>query len=139
MINKFRGPYAFLSNFYSCNIEFCGLTFGSVEAAYQSAKTDDFNLAQQFTRYDARTAKREGKKLKKRGRWDGMKLTIMHVLLLKKFENPELKQKLLDTGDEELIEGNEWNDTFWGVCNGIGENNLGKLLMKVREHYKNFN
>jgi predicted NAD-dependent protein-ADP-ribosyltransferase YbiA (DUF1768 family) len=36
------------------------------------------------------------------------------------------------TGDEELVEGNWWNDTFWGVCNGVGENNLGKLLMKIR-------
>jgi hypothetical protein len=39
---------------------------------------------------------------------------------------------LLATGDMELIEDNDWDDTYWGVCNGAGENNLGKLLMKIR-------
>jgi hypothetical protein len=39
---------------------------------------------------------------------------------------------LLDTSDKVLIEENNWNDTFWGVCNGVGENNLGRLLMQVR-------
>ena len=46
---------------------------------------------------------------------------------------PELRTKLADTEDEELIEGNTWNDTYWGVCRGVGENHLGKLLMEVRE------
>jgi hypothetical protein len=39
---------------------------------------------------------------------------------------------LLLTGDEELIEGNFWGDVFWGVCNGVGKNHLGKILMEVR-------
>ena len=43
-----------------------------------------------------------------------------------------MTRALMDTGDAELIEGNNWNDTFWGVCNNAGENNLGKLLMKIR-------
>ena len=51
-------------------------------------------------------------------------------------QNEELKKKLIDTGDATLIEGNTWNDTFWGVCNGVGENNLGKILMKIREELK---
>jgi len=49
-----------------------------------------------------------------------------------KFKQEDLKQMLLDTGDQELVEGNTWNDTFWGVCRGEGQNNLGKILMKVR-------
>lgn len=50
-----------------------------------------------------------------------------------------LKKKLLETGDAELIEGNYWHDNTWGQCycprckNKIGENHLGKLLMKIRE------
>ena len=43
------------------------------------------------------------------------------------------KQKLIDTGDIELVEVNSWGDTFYGVCNGVGENHLGKLLMKIRK------
>jgi predicted NAD-dependent protein-ADP-ribosyltransferase YbiA (DUF1768 family) len=54
-------------------------------------------------------------------------------LLRQKFQNPELREKLLCTGKLELIEGNYWGDTYWGVCRGVGENRLGKLLMLVRE------
>ncbi|CAM0109837.1 hypothetical protein VPH166E361_0119 [Vibrio phage 166E36-1] len=52
--------------------------------------------------------------------------------------NPSLRSKLLDTSDVELVEGNWWGDKYWGVClkTGEGENNLGKLLMKVREDLK---
>jgi hypothetical protein len=54
-------------------------------------------------------------------------------LLAQKFSYPYYRDLLLATGDAELIEGNVWNDVFWGVCNGIGKNWLGKLLMQVRE------
>jgi len=59
----------------------------------------------------------------------------MEELLFIKFggKEPLLTRALIATGDTELIEGNDWEDTFWGVCNGMGENNLGKLLMKVRQ------
>ena len=61
-----------------------------------------------------------------------VKVKLMFVLVTEKFkQNPELKQKLLETGNQELIEGNTWNDTFWGVCNGQGQNWLGKILMLV--------
>ena len=50
-----------------------------------------------------------------------------------KFSKSPFKEMLLSTGEEELIEGNTWNDRFWGVCDGMGENNLGKILMAVRE------
>jgi predicted NAD-dependent protein-ADP-ribosyltransferase YbiA (DUF1768 family) len=48
-------------------------------------------------------------------------------------QNPELKEKLLATKDIELVEGNHWHDTYWGVCNGVGENHLGKILMAYRD------
>ena len=54
-----------------------------------------------------------------------------------KFKNPELRSLLLATGNEELVEGNWWRDTYWGVCEGVGQNKLGKLLMQVREEVKN--
>ena len=40
---------------------------------------------------------------------------------------------LLATGDAKIVEGNTWGDVFWGVCNGVGENHLGEILMKVRQ------
>jgi len=58
----------------------------------------------------------------------------MFDLLCQKFYNdPRLKELLRATGDAELVEGNWWGDTFFGVCKGTGENHLGKMLMQVRE------
>ena len=59
--------------------------------------------------------------------------------LTEKFRIPELREKLLATGNEELIEGNFWCDNTWGNClcaecqDIPGRNMLGMLLMKVRE------
>ncbi len=59
----------------------------------------------------------------------------METILRDKFSDSKLRQKLLETGNEELVEGNEWSDFFWGVCNGKGQNQLGKLLMKLRTEF----
>ena len=66
--------------------------------------------------------------------WDDIKLNVMRDLVWRKFsEDPELRAKLLATGDAELVEGNAWGDTFWGVDqSGKGENHLGKILMETR-------
>ncbi|WP_242837734.1 NADAR domain-containing protein [Ruminococcus albus] len=47
-----------------------------------------------------------------------------------------LQKKLLATGGEELVEGNDWNDRIWGKVNGQGENRLGIIFMKVREELR---
>jgi predicted NAD-dependent protein-ADP-ribosyltransferase YbiA (DUF1768 family) len=57
----------------------------------------------------------------------------MEGLVRQKFsKDPVLRQRLLDTGDQDLVEGNTWGDTFWGVCRGQGSNWLGRILMDVR-------
>ena len=62
----------------------------------------------------------------------------MYEIVLAKFtQNPDLKKKLLATGDEHLEEGNTWGDTIWGTVDGVGENRLGKILMRVRDELKN--
>ena len=60
----------------------------------------------------------------------------MRDCLRLKFEIPELREALLNTDNAKLIEGNWWGDKFWGICNGVGENNLGKLLMEVRDEIR---
>ena len=71
--------------------------------------------------------------------WEYRKLIVMKNLVYLKFaENEDLKQKLLSTGNEYIEEGNWWGDTYWGVCtnkkyNHVGENQLGKILMEVRQ------
>lgn len=109
------------------------MIYPSVEAAYQAAKTLNMNLRTPFTRLAAGRAKSAGRKLKLRSDWESVKLPIMAELLHTKFKHLDLQASLKATGDTALIEGNWWGDTFWGVCDGIGENWLGKLLMAERE------
>ena len=134
LIDKFNEQYDFLSNFYPCKITVGDLTFNSVEAAFQASKTSDVNVRRQFVDLTPSEAKRLGRRVDLRDDWEDVKVDVMESLLRQKFsdKNPGLKEKLLTTGDDDLVEGNWWNDRFWGVCRGVGENNLGKLLMKIR-------
>jgi len=77
-------------------------------------------------------AKRCGKMINCRPDWEGVKVDIMFALLASKFSDTSLMDKLVATGDAELIEKNSWGDVFWGVCQGVGKNWLGKLLMSIR-------
>ena len=138
VIDSFNNEYAFLSNFYEAPVEWEGITYPSNEHAFQAAKS--LNPARRLEVAAADTpgkAKRMGRNLHLRSDWEEVKYDIMHEIVLAKFhQHTDLAEALLDTGDAELIEGNWWNDTTWGVCNGIGKNWLGKILMKVREQLK---
>ena len=132
-ITRFSGEHRFLSNFYPVQVEFEGLPFRTVEHAYQAAKTTDESLRVYIASlFNAGMAKRRGQLVDLRPDWEEVKLDIMEGLVRVKFADPILAVMLRDTGDAELIEGNTWGDTFWGVCNGVGENHLGKILMRIR-------
>lgn len=135
MINEFRGKYYFLSNFYEAPVTWKGLTYLNNEAAFQSAKT--FSDRECFTNLDSSSAKKLGRKVQLRNDWENVKDDVMYEICKAKFsQNAELKKKLLATGDEHLEEGNTWGDKIWGTVNEIGENRLGKILMKIREELK---
>ena len=135
MINSFRGQYRFLSNFFPALIDYEGLVYPTVEHAYQACKSTDNSIRKVIQNaLTSQEAKALGKQINIRTDWDEVKLKIMEELLRLKFSNREISNLLLLTGNEELIEGNWWGDTYWGICNGIGENHLGKLLMKIREN-----
>ena len=137
-INSFFGGYRFLSNFYPCWVEFEDVIYLSVEHAYQAAKCSDPNYRTTIRQADtARVAKWLGKMVLIRQDWEKVKLKIMKQLLIKKFTDHVLCQMLRNTGDAELVEVNNWGDTFWGVCRGVGENHLGKLLMEIRSTLEN--
>lgn len=132
-INLFRGKYAFLSNFYSCPIEYEGMTYPSVEYAFQAAKNPDPEYRRSIANAPSPTAaKRMGRKAVLRSDWEQVKDSIMLELLRIKFSDPYLRGRLEFTGSAKLIEGNDHGDRYWGVCNGSGLNKLGKLLMQVR-------
>lgn len=137
-IDLFDGEYSFLSNFYNpCEVKFEGLMYKNSESAYQSAKTTQRTLRLDFTETNGYEAKKLGRKLSIREDWDTVKLDIMLEIVRDKFSrNKELQIKLLRTGCAELVEGNYWNDTFWGMCNEEGNNHLGRILMTVRDELK---
>lgn len=136
-IKGFQGEYRFLSNFYPCQISWNGHTFQSSEAAYQSSKAVDKETEGKFVSLNARQARSFGMSIPIRGDWEEDKLSVMYRILRAKFtSSPDLKEKLLSTGNAHLEETNWWKDTFWGVYNGVGENHLGRLLMLVRDELR---
>ena len=131
-IDKFSDDYRFLSNFWPCDV----YAWPTVEHAYQASKTQNLNERQLIMQCPTPgQAKRAGQHVTLRPDWNKLRIPIMIGLLRMKFGlvNPLLRELLLMTKDAELIEGNKWGDVYWGVSNGIGENNLGKLLMVVRK------
>lgn len=136
-IDRFSGQYGWLSNFSTCRVVMPdGIEYPSVEHAYQAYKSKDPEQKKKIAKLrTAALAKREGRRLKVRDDWESIKLKVMFTALNRKFsaDNPQFVENLLGTGNAELVEGNTWGDTYWGVCRGQGENNLGKLLMKIRD------
>lgn len=137
VIDRFTGEYAFLSNFYHAPLTVLGIPFQSSEAAFMACKTLDIEVRKTFSNVPPNVAKKMGRKLKLREGWDEiLRVECMELCVRSKFQhNPNLAEKLAATGNKKLIEGNDWGDTYWGVCKGHGENMLGKLLMEVRKSY----
>lgn len=133
MIKSFQGKNRFLSNFWPAKVMLDGVEYPSTENAYQAAKTLDLEARKVFVDCASNVAKQLGKMLEVRPDWKEVSLGIMLDLNRQKYQDEELKAKLKATGDQELVEGNTWGDTFWGVCGGVGENHLGKILMQVRK------
>lgn len=142
MISEFRGEFAFLSNFYACEVEFEGEVYPTVEHAFQAAKTE--NPEERARVRSAKTpkgAKMLGRRVTLRPGWDYQRVDVMKELVRKKFHHPKMREKLLATGDEELVEGNTWHDRYWGRCicpkhDGDGLNWLGRILMRIREELR---
>lgn len=145
MINDFRGKYYYLSNFYdSRDFEYNGITYSSGEAAFQAQKSFDEEYRQDLAISTPNIAKSKGRRVLLRNDWEIVKDNIMYEVVKAKFnQNPDILRKLLNTGDELLEEGNMWHDNYYGNCycpkcrNILGENKLGKILMKIRKELSN--
>lgn len=134
---KFRGEHYFLSNMCPCDN---GVTlmideeiykFTCAEAAFQAHK--DPSRAGEFESLDGYTAKKLGRKVRLRSDWKYIKDDLMlHVVTAKFLQNYDMRCRLLNVSGE-IVEENTWNDTYWGICNGRGQNKLGKILMRVRD------
>ena len=149
-ISSFRDEYYFLSNFYEAPVTYNGLTYRNNEAAFQAQKTMDEKERILFTEMSAAQARSTGRRITLRKDWEDVKIGIMCDIVEAKFrQNPDLAEKLLATGDMYLEEGNTWGDRTWGSqhpvdvgseptgvkrrrVNGVGANNLGRILMETR-------
>ena len=139
---RFENEFEFLSNFSKSEIILDGIIYPTVEHFFQAMKTKDpIQRAEIAAAPTPGKAKRLGRHVQLRSDWEEVKEQIMEDGLRLKFADPELKAKLLATGDKYLEEGNTWHDNYWGVCYCIdcqdimGKNHLGKLLMKLRTEF----
>ena len=154
MINHFRGEYNWLSNFTKVTIEHKGITYPSVENFYMAMKTANVGAHKLIALMPPSKSKKFSReviepggtivgidgKITLREDWHDIKLQVMEYGLEQKFSQEPFKSKLIATGNQNLVEGNYWNDTFWGVDlkqnPNIGENHLGRLIMRVRDLIK---
>lgn len=136
-IGGFKNEYSWLSNMQECLIQWQGMYFMSTEAAYQASKTKSLSIAKKFQTLTGLEAKKHSKTLNVRSDWSKIKYEVMSQLTFQKYLiHKDLRQLLLETGDKYLEETNNWKDIYWGVYNGKGQNNLGKILMSTREYFK---
>jgi ribA/ribD-fused uncharacterized protein len=152
MIEKFFGKYRPLSNFWILSTPvylpesllggISKIPYYTTEHAFQAAKSTEFVDYVAISRIpakDARDAKAYGNTIQLRPGWNDIRIQVMTDLVRQKFNNSmELQNLLLSTGDQHLQEGNTWNDRYWGVDlrTGLGDNNLGKVLMQIRDEIR---
>jgi ribA/ribD-fused uncharacterized protein len=132
IISYFKNENYFMSNFFEASVSYRGKVYRNAEAAYQAQK--DPARAGEFIMLKGNDAKALGSKVTLRQDWEEIKVQVMYEVVEAKFtQNRNLMQKLIQTGNAELVHGNIHRDTFWGIYGGKGENMLGKILMEIRD------
>lgn len=135
---RLKEPGGYMSNYWKATFKIYDREWLTVEHAYQAQKCTD------QTEYDAihqaakaNDARLLGQKVKMRENWDSIKYSVMEECVRAKFQqHQDLREQLLATGDEELIEDSPV-DWYWGCgADGKGQNMLGKILMAIREELK---
>lgn len=140
MIHTFTTKeYRWLSNMVLCQISLKGRIFPSVEHAYVSEKRgdDEWRNFCSNSGLTPKQIKKEGQLISMRPDWDAVKVLVMEECLRQKFKHEPFRSNLVNTGKENIQEGNYWGDNFWGVDlkknPNYGENHLGRLIMKIRD------
>lgn len=138
-IIRFNDEYFFLNNFANSKLTINGITYPSVQHAFEAMKTSDKEVQAEIAVTEkAVDAMKIARNAPFRSDFIGNRLVIMEQLLRKKFDSPYYKKQLLATGDKEIVNTLYWKDNFWGVneVDGQGQNWLGRLLTKIRDSYK---
>lgn len=126
------------SNMEPCLIKIDGESYKSVENYYQSMKSLDPEMRKQISDATPSASKQIAKKIQLRSDWGEVKYDVMKKALRAKWSKPDYKDALLSTGDDMIIEWNNWSDRTWGVDirNDKGLNLLGQALMEIRNELK---
>ena len=135
-----RGKFGGFSNFSKHGIEIGGLWWKTTEHYFQAQKFTDLSYQEKIRNApDPKTAATLGRsrQVKIRDDWETVKDEVMRAAVLKKFEtHADLRELLLSTGDEDIIE-NAPGDYYWGCGKDqSGKNMLGKILVEVRERLR---
>ena len=131
-----------LDNFSSFKVEYKGYLYASAEEAFQANLfIDDYpEIADEIKNsHSAHEAQKIRFKYENKIRKEPQEiLRLMEEILRCKIDqNPYVKQKLLETKDYTIVEDSP-KDSYWGWgIDRTGNNQLGKLWMKLREDYKN--
>ena len=132
---KTSKKYGEFSNFYKKRIVIHGKKYRSAEHYYQSKKFEGTDWEEYIRNQTTpRKSAEEGRRLDLplREDWGDIKNEIMITALYYKFKDETLRNLLLSTGEEELIEDSPI-DYYWGCgSDGSGKNILGKQLMSLR-------
>jgi N-glycosidase YbiA len=131
-----RDAYGCFSNFSAYGLELKGKWWPTSEHYFQAQKfagTEHEELVRLAKTPKQAAEMGRDRKRPLRADWEQVKDEVMRQAVRQKFRtHKDIRQLLLDTGDEELIE-NAPGDYYWGCgADGSGKNMLGKILMEVR-------
>ncbi len=132
--------YGAFSNFALYEIQLRGKSWPTTEHFFQAMKFEDRKYQEGIRKANSpMLAARMGRDRKRKLRrdWERVKVGIMREAVEAKFrQHVELREMLLATEDARLVEHTD-NDDFWGDGgDGSGRNELGRILMAVRDALK---
>ena len=130
-------PYGCFSNFSAHGFMLDELYWATSEHYFQAQKfvgTPHLEAVRQTKTPKNAANMGRNRALPLRSDWEQVKDDVMRKAVLQKFRtHADIREILLSTGDEMLVE-NAPGDYYWGCGkDGSGKNKLGQILMEVRE------
>jgi ribA/ribD-fused uncharacterized protein len=125
------------SNFAPFPVDLDGKRWPTSEHYYQAQKFTDAELQTKIRKAEKPViTKKLADKHRDRIRpdWDAVKDQVMYRVVRRKFElHAALRELLLATGEEEILEDAPNHDAYWGIGqDGNGQNKLGKIIERIR-------
>lgn len=134
------GELGYLANYSNHGFVKNGIYYKTVEHYYQSEKFDNLEIKKKII--DASSPKEASNIGRDRNNirihnFKKIKNQVMYEGILEKFrQNREIAYKLIETKDATIAEATV-DEYYWGIgADKTGKNNIGKILVKVREKIK---